>query len=346
MVGRLISPRLDSQQRRTAVDLHVARDEHLRHGAADRRRDGDLHLHRLDDGDPVARRDDVAGTDVDADDEGGRRRPQDAGVVTGEAVGDAVDLDEVVGAVDRRHHGEAATGDRQPAARPTERLAGHDERLIVRARRRTAWPAAPHVEAVGRRSVTQLDLLAPSGVELRATAARPPEEPVAVDDVQLHRRRRGRRRRGRRRRGADGECRSSAVNRSSQPVSMSPARTSGRSSRSRRNDLFVVPPLMMTTICASARRSRAKASFAVGAVGDDLGDHRVVLRRDHVTFGDSGVDADSRADRQDERVDRSRGRGEAAMRILGVEPGFDGVAGRRWHRPRRAAHRRRRGVAA
>ena len=131
----VISPRFDPQQRRTAVDLHVAGDEHLRHGAGDRRRDGDLHLHRLDDGDPIARRDDVAGTDVDADDEGGRRRPQDAGVVTGEAVRDAVDLDEMVGAINRRHHGEPAIGDGQPAACPAERLAGYDERLIVRARR-------------------------------------------------------------------------------------------------------------------------------------------------------------------------------------------------------------------
>ena len=183
-------------------------------------------------------------------------------------------------------------------------------------------------------------------VELRATAARPPEEPVAVDDVEFARRRRGRQRRGQRRRGAMASAgRRPSTDRAS-PCRCRPARTSGRSSSSRRNDLLVVPPLTMTTIWASARRSRAKRLFAVGAVGDDLGDHRVVLRRDHVTFGDSRVDPDSRADRQDERVDGSRGRGETAMRILGVETGFDGVAGRRWHRAHRAAHRQRRGVAA
>ena len=39
----------------------------------------------------------------------------------------------------------------------------------------------------------------------------------------------------------------------------------------------------------------AERLLAVAAVGDDLGDHRVVLGRDHVALGDAGVDADARA---------------------------------------------------
>ena len=70
---------------------------------ADRGADRDLHLHRLDHGESVADLDDVARLHVDADDERGRRCADDSGVVAGEAVGDAVDLDEVLAAVDRRH---------------------------------------------------------------------------------------------------------------------------------------------------------------------------------------------------------------------------------------------------
>ena len=88
--------RFDAEQRRAGVDLHVAGHEHVTHAPADRRGDGDLHLHRLDHTEAVAGLDDVVGRDVDADDERRRRRPHDAGVVAGEAVGDAVDLDEVI----------------------------------------------------------------------------------------------------------------------------------------------------------------------------------------------------------------------------------------------------------
>ena len=68
---------------------------------------------------------------------------------------------------------------------------------------------------------------------------------------------------------------------------------------------------------------------AVVAVGDDLGDHRVVLRRDDVALGDAGVDPDARPDRQREGLDRARRRREAPLRVLGVESGLDGVALRR-----------------
>ena len=78
-------------------------DEHVAHPAADRGGDGDLHLHRLDDAEAVAGLDHVVRGDVDADHQRGRRGPHDAGVVAGEAVGDAVDLDEVLAALHRGH---------------------------------------------------------------------------------------------------------------------------------------------------------------------------------------------------------------------------------------------------
>ena len=78
------------------------------------------------------------------------------------------------------------------------------------------------------------------------------------------------------------------------------------------------------------RPVQAGESFvAIAAVGDDLGDHRVVLRGDHVTLGDAGVDPNSWPDGQGQRLDGARRRGERPLRILGVEPGLDGVALRR-----------------
>ena len=250
VVGGELAARLDAQQRRTAVDLNVAGDEHLGHRSADRGGDGDLHLHRLDDGNPVAGRHDVARGHVDADDEGGRRSAQDAGVVAGEAVGDAVDLDEVGGAVDRRHHREASPGDRQPAAGPTERLAPDGERAARRERRTNdCGPTRRTIDAVGgwRRGAARSRWPRPASSCGRPRLAQP-------------RNRCGRWRAARSAASRAAATRATsawrvgtwspaAVSRSSQPVSTSPPRTSGRSSRSSRNDLFVVPPRTMTTIC-------------------------------------------------------------------------------------------------
>ena len=80
--------------------------------------------------------DDVAGRDVDADDERGGRGPHDAGVVAGEAVGDAVDLDEVVAALHRRHDGE-----RRVRRSPAGSARGRAARRRRRRRRRRARPA-------------------------------------------------------------------------------------------------------------------------------------------------------------------------------------------------------------
>ena len=69
--------------------------------------------------------------------------------------------------------------------------------------------------------------------------------------------------------------------------------------------------------------------LARAPVGDDLGDHRVEVRRDGVALGDAGVDADARPARQAQQRDPAgRGR-EAARRVLGVEADLDRVAARR-----------------
>ncbi len=98
--------RLQAEQRRTGEDLHVATDEHVAHASADGCGDRHLHLHRFDHGEPLTDLDDVVHRDVDADHEGRRRRPHDARIVTGESVGHAVDLDQLVAVLGRRHDAE------------------------------------------------------------------------------------------------------------------------------------------------------------------------------------------------------------------------------------------------
>ena len=65
---------------------------------------------------------------------------------------------------------------------------------------------------------------------------------------------------------------------------------------------------------------------AVPAPGDHLGDHGVELRRDDVAGSHAGVDADARARGQGQVLDLARRGREAAVRVLGRQPGLDGVA--------------------
>ena len=70
-----------------------------------------------------------------------------------------------------------------------------------------------------------------------------------------------------------------------------------------------------------------KCAGAVGAVHDQLGDHRVVEHADRITLFDAGIDAHlRRRRRQGQRAQRTGGGQEAGIRILGVEPHLDRVA--------------------
>ena len=69
--------------------------------------------------------------------------------------------------------------------------------------------------------------------------------------------------------------------------------------------------------------------LARGAVGDDLGQHRVEVGRHGVALGEAGVDADAGAARQPQQADAARRRREAAGGVLGVQAHLDRVPGRR-----------------
>ena len=82
------------------------------------------------------------------------------------------------------------------------------------------------------------------------------------------------------------------------------------------------------TVISSVRRMRAIASLAVAAVHDDLGDHRVVVRRHGALGVRERIDAHARTARHVERVDDA-GRRREGLGILGVDAALDRVAGER-----------------
>ncbi len=87
----------------------------------------------------------------------------------------------------------------------------------------------------------------------------------------------------------------------------------------------MVPPWMTVAGLAERAGEPGAGLGAVLAPGDHLGDHRVELRRDDVARRHPGVDPDAGAGRQGEVLDQARGGREVALRVLGGEPGLDGV---------------------
>ena len=83
-------------------DVDVRARQDLSDAAPERRDERRLHLHALDDGDHVAGLDHVTGRDGDRDDDGRREVADQPAVVAADAMRDAVDLDEQVGALLRR----------------------------------------------------------------------------------------------------------------------------------------------------------------------------------------------------------------------------------------------------
>ena len=77
--------------------------------------------------------------------------------------------------------------------------------------------------------------------------------------------------------------------------------------------------------CRAQSASWSSACSRVCAVRDQLGDHRIVERRDLVAGLDAGVDAQALALRKFQRNQLAGRRQKAALGILGVKPRLDGV---------------------
>ncbi len=104
-----------------------------------------------------------------------------------------------------------------------------------------------------------------------------------------------------------------------------------------RNSTFVCGPT--TSQARNARSIRASASSRVAPCTISFAIHRIVERRDRIALTHAAVDAHRRARRrladdefdalrQTQIFERAGGRQKTVRRILGIEAGFDRVAGR------------------
>ena len=115
------------------------------------------------------------------------------------------------------------------------------------------------------------------------------------------------------------------------PVSTSPARNSGcATSRDRKGRLVVTPASSTAPKRAGEAVERRRA---VGAVGDDLGEHRVVVRGDGIALAHAVVDAQIPGRRREREMRDGAGGGEeSALGVFGVDPRLDRVPGDRQRR--------------
>ena len=288
------------------------RDAQLGDPAGDRRGDGVLHLHRLED-----------------DDRRRRHRPRRPARIDGADHGRA--------SARRASTGPPGVGAAAAARGPVD----------VRRRRRcgtatlrpstSTWTVSPTRTSIGRRvRGGRLDRSASRRrcetairgralIGTRRPTVRPPSRRAWI-------------RHGRSAAAAADQAASGIVGRAqpSRPAARSgracrsaraPSRTAGSRTSQRRNRRFVVSP--RTTVASSAAVRRSSAAVPVVAPGDDLGQHRVEPAADLVALGDAGVDADARSRRPAQALDAAGRRQEAGLGVLGVEADLDRVAGER-----------------
>ena len=305
---RRVLERVDLEQRPAGGDVHVAADQHLAHAAVDRRGERGLHLHALGDGDDVAGLDLVAGRHGDRHHDAGRVGADQAALVARDAVRHAVDLDEQV---DVLHGGQRPVGtaaEAEPALVLGQLLdLGLDHRAVDLD---AVAPRAglPDREAVADTAVEQVERVADVGLGLRAAAARERVEVRAVGsrllvaqrDRRLHERGVGMAD------GLDVTLRLQPV----EPAGVDLARPQLGPAQQLEQEALVGGPLVdhHHRVGDGAAQARDRL-LARGAVGDDLGQHRVEVGGHGVALGEAGVDADAGAGGEPEEADAA-GRGE------------------------------------
>ena len=325
--GRVVE-RLDRHQRAARRHLHVRGREHLAHAAADRRGQRRLHLHALGHRDDVAGLHLVALRDADRDDDAGRVAAHEAALVARDAVRDAVDLDEQVLVLQRGHRAERAPAVGEAALVLGDPFdVGLDAGVVDLdevARRADLADA----EAIARAAVQQVD--GPADVRLGVRAAAPRERVevralgrrggVAERDRRLHER------------GVGVAQRLHLVValEAVEPARVGLAAAQLGAPEQLEQEALVGRALVDHHHRVGDRAAQARDRLrAAAAVGDDLRDHRVELRRHRVALRDAGVDAHAGPAREAQQRDPpGRGR-EPAAGILGVQAHLDRVAVRR-----------------
>ena len=325
---RRVLERVDLQQRPAGGDVDVAADQHLAHAAVDRRGERRLHLHALGDRHDVAGLDLVAGRHGDRDHDARRVGAHEAALVARDAVRHAVDLDQQVHVL---HGGQRPVGtaaEAEPALVLGQLLdPGLDHRSVdldavaVRA-------GLPDREAIADAAVQQVERVADVGLRLRAAAAgeRVEVRPVGRRLLVAQRDRRLHERGVRVPDGLDVALGMEAV----EPAGVDLAGAQLGPAQQLEQEALVGRALVDHHHRVGHRAAQARDRLlARAAVGDDLGQHRVEVRRHRVALGEAGVDADAGAGRQPQQADPAGGGGEAARGVLGVEADLDRVPARR-----------------
>jgi hypothetical protein len=326
--ARRVLLRVDLQQRLAGGDVRVGGDEHLADAAVDGRGQRALHLHALGDRHDVAWLHLVAGGDGDRDHDARAVAADQAALVARDAVGDAVDLDEQVGVLQRRHRPVGAPVVGEPALVLGERLDGRLDAGVVDLDEVAPGRGLADAEAVARAAVQEVDGAAHVGLGVRAPAAGERVEAgplgggggVAERDRRLHKR-------------GVGVAHGLHVARGLQAVQ--PARVDLAGAQLRAAQELQQEALVGRALVDRDHRVRDGAAQPCDrlrpgvAVGDDLGHHRVELRRHGVALGHAAVDAHAGPGGQPQQRDAAGRGGEPAARVLGVQAHLDGVAARR-----------------
>ena len=169
--------RVDHQQRRPGGNLGVLADVDRPHRAGELGIEGRLHLHRFDHGKAVAGLHLISGFDGDGNDNGRRRRPDDATFVVGDPVGDAVDLDEMGRAVDNGQDPVRPPGAVQTGSGAAERLDRGFDHVGTAGQTKGLRGELGNVDGESLPAVPQLDVLADSRLNLgSAVTRRVPEQ--------------------------------------------------------------------------------------------------------------------------------------------------------------------------
>ena len=240
----------------------------------------------------------------------------------------AVDLDEQVGVLHRGQRPVGAPAEAQPALVLGELLDAGLDRGAVDLDAVAVGAGLPDREAVAGAAVEQVERVADVGLRLRAAAAGERVEVgavggrllVAQGDRRLHERRVGVAH------GLDVALRLQAV----EPAGVDLAGAQLGPAQQLEQEALVGRALVDHHHRVGHRAAQARDRLlARGAVGDDLGQHRVEVSGHGVALGEAGVDADAGAGRQPQQADPPGGGGEAARRVLCVQADLDRMAPRR-----------------
>ena len=318
---------LDPDQLGARLDLGVDVDEHLGDPAGHRGAQRGLQLHALHDGHDVALRDLVADADPYGHHHGRGRSADQPGLAAGDPVHRSVDLDEIVRALRDREHVEVLVADAEGELEPARPLDVdlHRAALFISGHLHPVpgRPGPGHPKLVGLGADADVGLMPRLVPHLRAPALGGGEQPVLLASGMRLVGLEG----GGQQRDVDPPRRGVAVGHHRvQPGRVDLAADELRPVQQVEQEAFVRGPALDHRGGLPERAGQPGAGLGtVPAPGDHLGDHRVELRRDDVARRDPGVDPDAGARGQRQVLDQARRGREVTFRVLGGQPGLDGV---------------------